>query len=275
MARIALFAGPFGSGKTEIATNYALRLARQRAAQAGDRVALIDLDIVTPYYRARDLTDRLAADGVEVVAPHTYGRYSEPVALAPAILGTIQNERRTVVVDVGGDDVGANVLARYGSDISLTDHELFLVVNPYRPAAATDEGVRRVVAEIERASDLKIAALVSNPHMMDETTIETIQMGHQAVVRAAGLLALPVQWVCAEESIAATLPDELQGSTVLRLRRYFLPVWDRYSDLGQRRPNVVAGHEAGSPGRETWDTSSSMRSGVRDVRSVPPPAPNT
>jgi hypothetical protein len=227
MARIALFAGPFGSGKTEIATNYALRLAGQRDAQADNRVALIDLDIVTPYHRSRDLTERLAADGVEVVAPRTYGRYSEPIALAPAILGTIQDERRTVVVDVGGDEVGANALARYGSYISSTSHELFLVVNPYRPATSTDEGVRRVRAEIENAARLEITALVSNPHLMDETTDQTVRQGHQAVVRAARLLELPVRWVCAEESVAAALPDELQGSPVMRLWRRFLPVWHR------------------------------------------------
>ena len=45
--RVTLFAGHYGSGKTNIAVNYAKLLAAKGLA-----VTLADLDIVNPYFRA-------------------------------------------------------------------------------------------------------------------------------------------------------------------------------------------------------------------------------
>ena len=54
--RITLFAGHYGSGKTNIAVNYAFELRRQ-----GLEVAVADLDIVNPYFRTKDSEKELAA----------------------------------------------------------------------------------------------------------------------------------------------------------------------------------------------------------------------
>ena len=56
--RVTLFAGHYGSGKTNIAVNYALYLR-----SLGLPVALGDLDIVNPYYRAKDSQAELEAAG--------------------------------------------------------------------------------------------------------------------------------------------------------------------------------------------------------------------
>ena len=47
--RVTLFAGHYGSGKTNIAVNYALALKR-----SGKETAIADLDIVNPYFRTKD-----------------------------------------------------------------------------------------------------------------------------------------------------------------------------------------------------------------------------
>ena len=47
--RVSLFSGHYGSGKTNIAVNYALAL-RER----GREVTIADLDIVNPYFRTKD-----------------------------------------------------------------------------------------------------------------------------------------------------------------------------------------------------------------------------
>ena len=46
--RITLFAGHYGSGKTNIAVNYALYLKN-----LGKDVVVADLDIVNPYFRTK------------------------------------------------------------------------------------------------------------------------------------------------------------------------------------------------------------------------------
>ena len=47
--RLTLFAGHYGSGKTNIAVNYACALADE-----GKKVCVADLDIVNPYFRTKD-----------------------------------------------------------------------------------------------------------------------------------------------------------------------------------------------------------------------------
>ena len=61
--RITLFAGHYGSGKTNIAVNFAIRIK-----QAGVSVKLADLDIVNPYYRAKDSEDLLEEKGIELIS---------------------------------------------------------------------------------------------------------------------------------------------------------------------------------------------------------------
>ena len=62
--RITVFAGHYGSGKTNIAVNYAVSIREQ----TGKAVALADLDIVNPYYRAKDSTDVLSEKGIRMIS---------------------------------------------------------------------------------------------------------------------------------------------------------------------------------------------------------------
>ena len=110
---IVLFTGRFGSGKTEAAINYALMLAKSKGdgkqERAATSVILIDLDIVTPYFRSREMSTGRAMEerGVRVVAPNVVGQHLDIPAITPQILGAFQQTEQPVVVDVGGDPQGA------------------------------------------------------------------------------------------------------------------------------------------------------------------------
>ena len=108
--RIVIFTGRFGSGKTEVSVNYTLLLANS-AHDA--RPILIDLDLVTPYFRTRELVERLAEDGVEVVTPAEVAEHLDTPAVTPQILGALQQPTRPVVLDVGGDAQGARALGQF------------------------------------------------------------------------------------------------------------------------------------------------------------------
>ena len=64
MKRITLFAGHYGSGKTNIAVNYAFKLRQQ-----GLEVAVADLDIVNPYFRTKDSEKELKEAGIRLFVP--------------------------------------------------------------------------------------------------------------------------------------------------------------------------------------------------------------
>lgn len=219
--RITIITGRFGSGKTEIAINYARKLAGEHG-----HVALIDLDLVTPYFRTREMTDVLAPVGVTVVAPPPLTRAVDVPAVIPEILGVIQNLDRIVVVDVGGDPQGARALGQYALYLRDLAHQMLFVVNPFRPFTDEVEGIRVAIQDIEATSRLGVTGLISNPNLIAETTPVVVLTGHQVVQEASRALKLPIAFVCVEDRLADELGEADLGAPVLYLKRYFYPAWE-------------------------------------------------
>ena len=60
--RLTLFAGHYGSGKTNIALNYARWLRRK-----GEAVTVADLDIINPYFRTQDAEEDLKKEWIGLI----------------------------------------------------------------------------------------------------------------------------------------------------------------------------------------------------------------
>jgi len=235
--RLFIFVGRFGSGKTEIAINFAIGLAQgcypdrngwgNLPAPFNSHAALVDLDIVTPYFRSRELGEALRPFNVQVIAPASVGRYLDLPAISPEILGAIEQERQMVVLDVGGDPQGARALGQYSPIISAQEYAGYFVVNPYRPFTDSTEGIRKALREIERTSRLAMTALVSNPNMMNETTLDLVLAGHQRVLKAAEAVGLPVAFLCVEESLSEQVRSLVGELLVLPIKRFFDLQWTR------------------------------------------------
>lgn len=222
-SRIVIFAGRFGSGKTEVAVNYAVQLAQER-----EEVALVDLDLITPYYRTRETAETLAQRGVEVIAPAAATRQLHVPAVTAEILAALQDRGRPVVLDVGGDEEGARSgLGQFSRSLAQMGYTLSLVVNPYRLHTSTVEGIARAVGQIERGSGLRINGLVSNPNLMGETTLRVVDKGHSLIEEASRELGLPIAFLCLEEGIAQEIPRDHFRQPVLPLVRYLLSPWER------------------------------------------------
>lgn len=214
---ITLFTGRFGSGKTEIALNYALQLV-----DLGLEPLLVDLDIVTPYFRTRDKTAEMERRGVEVVSPFEVGRHVDLPAISPRILGALEQAQRPVVLDVGGDVQGSRALSQYAPAIIRRGYTMHFVVNPYRPFMDTVEGVVTAVREIERSARLCVSALVSNPNMMAESTVDLFWQGHQHVLACAKVLDLSVSMVVVGEALASAVDQQACNLPLLVIHRFFL-----------------------------------------------------
>ncbi len=219
--RITIITGRFGSGKTEIAINYARKLA-----EAHGHAALVDLDLVTPYFRSREMDTVLAPAGVTVVAPPPLTRAVDVPAVIPEILGAIQRPDRIVVVDVGGDPQGARALGQYALYLRDLDHQMLFAVNPFRPFTDGVEGIRNAIQDIEGPARLRVTGLISNPNLIAETTPGIIRAGHQVIQEASHALGLPIAFVCVEDRLADELGEADFGAPVLYLKRYFYPAWE-------------------------------------------------
>lgn len=200
--RIIIFVGAFGSGKTEIALNYVQVLAAQQ-----EKVAIADLDIVSPYFRSRDVIKKLTAQGIEVIAPPGELAQADLPIIVPRIQGAFDDHELKVVVDVGGDDIGATALGRFSEQLSLLPHELLLVVNTYRPFTQNVHGIKKMLATIEKATHLNVTGLVANSNLGSETTPEIVKNGLDIIRTAAEELSVPVVGVGVRKDLVSAVGD--------------------------------------------------------------------
>ncbi len=220
MKRISIFTGYFGSGKTEIAINFAL--SRQKIA---NKVVLIDLDIVNPYFRSREQKVQLAAAGINVLASAEGYFNTDLPALAPAISGALQDPDGIAIVDVGGDQTGARALGRYHNLLPADVYTLYFVINPYRPMTRDVQGISKVLREVEQASRLRVTALVSNPNLGRETCPPDILSGHRTVMDTSRQLNLPVEFLCIPVNLVQSPALQNLKQTVLPIKFFMSPPW--------------------------------------------------
>ncbi|ACX52489.1 putative ATP/GTP-binding protein [Ammonifex degensii KC4] len=192
--QVSIFCGALGSGKTTLALNVAWRLASGR-----EKVYLVDLDVINPLFRSRRFREKMAPWGVEVIAPPPTFDLSDLPALPAAIKRLLAGEER-VVVDVGGDGVGATVLGAYSSYLPPAAG-IFLVVNACRPFSSTVEEVVRAAQEIAQAGRVELTGLINNTHLGEATTVEVVREGWQVVEEAGRILGLPVVFSALREDL--------------------------------------------------------------------------
>lgn len=223
---ITIFCGNLGSGKTEISINFALALKSK-----ADNVSLVDIDIVNPYFRSRIVRDYLTEKGLNVVCPIGELAGADVPALPPSILGVLENPEVNGVFDVGGDDIGARVLGRFKPYLPEGSYNLYFVVNTNRPFTRDVEGILKYVQSIEKASRLKVTALVNNSNLGSETGIETVITGNEIITRVSNKLNVPVAFVASMRHLAPGLREKL-GIPVLPLDLAMQPPWN--SPLGEQ-----------------------------------------
>lgn len=226
---ITIFCGNLGSGKTEIAINFALALKKR-----GKSVSLVDIDIINPYFRTRMVRDYLAQKGLNVICPIGELAGADVPALPPAILGILESPEVYGVFDVGGDDIGATAVGRFKPYLPEGSYNLFFVVNTNRPFTRDVEGILKYLSSIEKASRLTVTALVNNSNLGPETDKETLIAGHGTITRAAEKLGIPVAFAASPRHLTPGLEKEL-GTPVLPLDLHMQPPWN---NLEEYRGNV-------------------------------------
>ncbi|ARE89433.1 ATP-binding protein [Clostridium formicaceticum] len=204
--RIRIVIGHYGSGKTEFAVNYAMNLAK-----ANKKVALADLDIVNPYFRSREKERMLQEYGIKVIASYIKGSGSDLPAVTGDVLGPLQDKSYDVVLDVGGDAVGARALGRYKEYWKTEDYDMFCVVNANRPQTSELEGVLEHIYAIEKTSGAKVTGLVNNTHLLRHTTVEEVLKGQELCRKVSEVLRIPIKYITALREVGEKLSPTLEG----------------------------------------------------------------
>ena len=197
---LTLVCGHYGTGKTNLSINLAVECAR-----CGKDVVLVDLDIVNPYFRSSDYADILRKENIRVVGP-VFANTNVDTPSLPAEMGSVLGDRtKTVIVDVGGDDVGATALGRYREIIQARGYDMIYVINRYRNMTSTPEDAAEILLEIENACGLRATSIVNNSHLKQLTTADTILDSVHFADCTAKMLGLPISFTTAPKSLADAL----------------------------------------------------------------------
>jgi hypothetical protein len=231
LAGIVVVVGNYGSGKTEVSINLAVNQRRK-----GLEVCVADLDLVNPYFRTREARVALSELGIKVVLPPEKYLQADLPILTPVIAGMIRQPTALTLLDVGGDGVGATVLAALADPLRDKSIRMLQVVNPFRPFTDSVEGCLKVRDDIEKTSKLKIDGIVGNANLIDETSVEDIYRGHEFVKTLSKEMGLPLEFITVAAGLRPKTDPDRFSCPVLPIERQLVPPWKRAAELRKDHP---------------------------------------
>ena len=201
--RLTLFAGHYGSGKTNIAVNYALLLAKENK-----KVCIADLDIVNPYFRTKDSADVLEKAGIDLISPKYANTNVDLPALPAESYRLVRDKSCYGIMDIGGDDRGAYALGRFVPEIlAENDYRMAFVANCCRPLTRTPEDALEIMREIEAACGLKFTCIINNSNLGELTDAQVITDSIPYIEKLCALSGLPLWMHTVENRIIDQLPQ--------------------------------------------------------------------
>lgn len=221
--RITIVGGAFGSGKTEFALGYALKLVND---QPNQKVGLVDLDIVNPYFRSRDLAEKLQPLGLDVISTALGMEHADLPALSPRIYAFLQNRAAQVVFDVGGDPAGSRALGRFEQYFDSEEYDFWLVMNPFRPDTSNIEKATTMITALQTASKLQATGIITNINLGLETTLSDWQLGQEFIQKIAKTAKLPVVYDAVTKFFYQNHRDFLNNYPVFPLELQMRTPWN-------------------------------------------------
>lgn len=214
--RITIFAGHYGSGKTNVAVNFALKLK-----ETAENVAIADLDIVNPYFRTKDSELVLNQHGIRLISSDYANTNVDVPALSPDTYAIIDDKTISAVIDVGGDDRGALALGRYTPKIlEENNYEMLFVINKFRPLTREVKDTIEIMKEIEIASGIKFTGIVNNSNLGDETTASDVENSFDYANEISRLSGLNIYMTTAKADL------NINGN-ITPLKLYIKQTWNK------------------------------------------------
>ena len=201
-------------------------MARHLHKTYAGRTALVDLDIVNPYFRSAEQRALLEAEGIEVFMPSFAMSTVDIPALPANIQAVFTQEYDHVIIDLGGDDVGATALGRYYPYLTPIREQIKMlyVINPFRPLSGCVEDITELFALIERQARIRPDFLVNNANLQEHTCAEDIIQAQELLSRVSEQLRLPIGMIVGKECLKAELPAEMQ-SLFFPIKPLMKPEW--------------------------------------------------
>ena len=234
MKEVIVLIGNYGSGKTELALNFAFRAARE-----GKKVELIDLDMVNTYFRLTDRGNLIKSREIRLVSPNYVHTSVETLSLPAEVASAFALDWDTVIFDVGGDPAGATALGRYYEDFAALPEgslQVLNVVNTRRPMAGTPEKLVHLMRDMERHSRQRVSGFVNNTNLARLACVEDLRDGYEVIREASLASGVPVLYTSGRPDILAEFMAEERDpryvGTPLPIETYMHRDWETFTKEG-------------------------------------------
>lgn len=226
--QITIFIGNMGSGKSEIAVNFTLELMQQSKRP----VKLMDLDVIKPYIRIRDIAESLNRLGIELLLPDEKIRHADMPIIPAKMMQYLYDEHYDMVIDVGGEDRGSITIAQFKEQFADMKVKTYVVINAMRPYSDTPEHITASIQDLSRLSKLKIDGIVANSHIRFSSTWTEVVKGIQSIASASKLLGIPIFKVAVWDKLLETeVPEDLASYDILPLKLHLMFHWEKLVTL--------------------------------------------
>ena len=197
MKKIVIITGHYGSGKTNLSVNLAIR-----SAEEGKNVAIVDLDLVNPYFRTADFRTLFEEKGIKMIAPDFANSNLDVPSIQFDVEQLAINED-CLIIDVGGDDAGAAALGRYAPALEpfKENIEMLYVINQRRYLTSNADEAISLMYEIETASRMKHTGIVNNTNLGKETDISVINKSAEFAEQVSEKTGIPLKFTTCPEEI--------------------------------------------------------------------------
>lgn len=199
MKKVYVLIGNYGSGKTELALNFAFR-----AAEEGKRTELLDLDMVNTYFRLAEHGKLTEMKEIRLVSPNFACSGIETLSLPAEVASAFDMDWDTVVFDVGGDAVGSTALGRYHQDFMDLEPgalEVLNVINIRRPLSGTVEKIIRIQEEMQAHARLPISGMINNTNLAEATGPEELRDGYEIIREVSERTGVPVLYTSGKKQM--------------------------------------------------------------------------
>ncbi len=219
--KLIIVIGAYGSGKSE----YSINLAKEYKS-SGKEVTLVDLDVVNPYFRSRDVREKFEQIGIEVIAPEGENKYADLPMISPKIMGAVKNYEKNVILDVGGDPAGCRTLARFIPAIQNRGYEMQLVINTKRPFTSNKKEILEMIDMLEEASKLKVTEIICNTNLMEFTTQEIVVNAIQTSDKTAKKRNIKLEKYLILDKYADKISENIFGKKKIVLNYFLNKPWE-------------------------------------------------
>ena len=193
--------------------------------ESSEQVALADLDVVDPYFRSRECAPLLARRGIRLISSANTCRDADLPSMPAEVNVLLDNPTLTGVLDIGGDPIGARVLARFAHQLKSEDFDLLFVLNANRPETKDVESALQYMQGIEAECRQKVTGIVNNTHLCGETTAEEILKGARLAQQLSERTSLPVIHHAVQRKFVEQVQDKL-SEPVLPMNIYMKKPWE-------------------------------------------------